>query len=348
MGHAKQAEGQRQVARPISIFDITPDRTQPRRAIPEALRGDWNGQPAGVPGLLDRMLRWKLEDEKPDHVLDMFRRLVTGEASDDERRMHEMSTDERESVMLATDALVSLATEVYRDGLINPITVAQDGEGYRLETGERRWLSFHLLHLLTGDEKWAKIPARLVERVDRFRQAAENSQRADLNMVARARQWSLLMMDAWEQHGRSFAAYEDCASDRAYYAQVQELYPPDNMGAAIMSACGVTSRAALSKYRDVLRLSDEQWQQADENNWAYGKIEGALTAVNTPVKPVRKPAGRQGIEREVSGVKKLFRKSGQGDRQTIIQQSVGSAAGRASFAGLTPPPLAFTLAGCAS
>src|SRR5690606_28550259 len=35
----------RQVVRPISIFDILPDFTQPRRVIPSLIRSGWSGNP---------------------------------------------------------------------------------------------------------------------------------------------------------------------------------------------------------------------------------------------------------------------------------------------------------------
>lgn len=278
-GHAQAQEGQRQVAKPISILDIYPDRSQPRRAIPDALRSMWNGQPSGIPALLDAWMRSQIPGRPADEIYGYFSSIISGK-----------EMDRGDGTPNLFDALLDLAAEIHRDGLINPITAAPPspstvrGSGYQLETGERRWLAYHLLQLLTGEERWARIPVRVVERVDRFRQAAENSQRADLNMVARSRQWALLMMAAWEQQGRAFTPYEQCSNDRDYYAQAYELYPPDGMGTAIMNACGVTSRAMLSKYRGVLELSDEQWARADDENWSYGKIEGVLTAVNAPVK----------------------------------------------------------------
>lgn len=40
------------VARPVSIFEIRPDRAQPRRAIPFLIRAEWDGQTETIPDLL--------------------------------------------------------------------------------------------------------------------------------------------------------------------------------------------------------------------------------------------------------------------------------------------------------
>lgn len=304
--------GSRQVAKPISIFDIIPDRSQPRRTIPEQLRLHWNGQPGGVSRLLDIWMQEQLPTRPHDEVRDYFLAIVRGQ------------TIESESPTLF-DALLDLATDIHRDGLINPVTVAQVSDNrYQLETGERRWLSYHLLYLLTEDERWAKIPARVMERIDRYRQAAENSQRADLNMVARARQWALLMMDTHEKEGRAFRAYGEYSADRDFYGQVLELAAPDGTVQTIMNACGVTSKAMLSKYRDVLRLSVDDWRQADAENWSYEKIEGRLTAVNHAVQRTpplsKKRRVKPTFEGRIHGIRKDFDKAGEGDRREIIKE----------------------------
>lgn len=299
------------VARPVSIFDIYPDMTQPRRTIPDVLRSSWNGLPASLPALLDQWLCWG-GALSAENAYEANRVLVRGE-SDIEYEIDAKFFPVQASLI----SLVQLAADIYRDGLTNPITVAPAGLGHRLETGERRWLAYHLMYLLFGDARWEKVPARSMERLDRYRQAGENTQRANLNMVARARQWALLMMDAWERQGCQFHAYEESGSDRAYYAQVIDMDAPDGTGQSIMNACGVTSRAMLSHYRTVLRLSDENWTQADDRNFSFNDIRGLLNAFN---KPKERPTPLDSLataEREIERTEKRYVKLGQGERRQI-------------------------------
>jgi hypothetical protein len=70
--------------------------------------------------------------------------------------------------------LAALAASIRRDGLTNPITVINLGnKRYQLETGERRWLAYHLLYQMLPDAKWRHIPARVMSELDVWRQAAE-------------------------------------------------------------------------------------------------------------------------------------------------------------------------------
>ena len=166
--------------------------------------------------------------------------------------------------------IIELAASIRRDGLTNPITVAPHGGFYQLETGERRWLAFHLLawfesHQEGGNpEAWHKIPARKVDRVDVWRQASENNARADLNVISKARQWAVLMMDL---NGlENFSPLDAFSSEREYYAQAIPLRPPYGKGGQLLNAMGVTSRSALARYRAVLMLPDEIWQGGDDFN----------------------------------------------------------------------------------
>src|SRR5690606_34285023 len=95
-------------------------------------------------------------------------------------------------------ALADLAGNIRRNGLMNPISVVRVGERYQIETGERGWLAHHLLRLLTGDDNWQYVAARVVERSSVWRQAGENSARADLNAISKARQFALLLMDLYQ------------------------------------------------------------------------------------------------------------------------------------------------------
>src|SRR6185295_9968390 len=76
--------------------------------------------------------------------------------------------------------IVNLAASIRRDGLTNPITIAPlDMEAFRVETGERRWMAYHLLYAFfdgkdgRADERelWRKIPARNIGQASVWRMA---------------------------------------------------------------------------------------------------------------------------------------------------------------------------------
>lgn len=262
-GSVRDAEQARGASKLLSIFDIAPDPTQPRRAVPNAVRVELS------------------PDATPKEVLEMWVRLC--ESGHDAALRWVMgimngaegvAPEKPGPIEAGLIAVLQLARSIQEKGLINPITVVKMNGGYIIETGERRWWAYHVLHNMSRqNEQWSKIPARVVDTFDRVRQANENTQRGDLNMIAKTRQWALLMM-AQHEATQAFMSYDDCPSDRDFYAQVSELYALD--GAVIRNACGVTSDAALSRYRGVLRLSPDQWLKADDEGWGRSKIEAAL------------------------------------------------------------------------
>ena len=251
----------------ISILDVIPDPQQPRRAVPSAVRRRWDGQPRTVPDLFQAWLR-AVEDER-GIAFDLGAYLLEHETE----RSHEgIGAHTPGPVEQSLLTVATLAASIRRDGLMNPITVAPISGQYRLETGERRWLAYHLLHAWFDgsddrpDERkdWAKIPARRVDTVDVWRQASENNARADLNAISKARQWAVLMMDL---NGReNFKPLTAFASERAYYAQAVELRVPYGKGEQLLGAMGVASRSALARYRALLKLPDVIWTGADDLN----------------------------------------------------------------------------------
>lgn len=257
-------------ARPIGIFEIAPDPTQPRRAVPSAVRGHLSSDVSRL------FADWEslAQAESADQVLFVNERLAS-QAISGEYQFGPMAT--------ALLELVTLAASIRRDGLTNPITIAQTEDGYQLETGERRWLAYHLLYDRTnGDSQWSQIPARIVERVDRFRQAAENTQRGDLTAVAKVRQYALLLMELRKGAGDTFAPYESFEHDRDFYAQVAGRAAPDGKNEVLLSACGIRTKSTASKYRDVLSLTPQQWTLADDEGLSFDAIKGRFAVTNSP------------------------------------------------------------------
>ena len=86
------------------------------------------------------------------------------------------------------DGIAELASSIKRHGVLQPIVVSREGEGYELVAGHRRVLAARLAGKTA-------IPAVIRDDVrDRLELAlVENLQRADLNAIETARAYKLLM-----------------------------------------------------------------------------------------------------------------------------------------------------------
>ncbi|MHB8629373.1 MAG: ParB/RepB/Spo0J family partition protein [Aggregatilineales bacterium] len=261
----------KQVAKPVDIMGIYADPMQPRRPIPSRVRRGWNGSPADVAELLQRWWGDVIEERgnRDFPVKDFL--------------LADTDIDRPQNVGLSESSfleLVVLASSIRRDKLTHPITIVRrQNNTYGIETGERRWLAYHLLHLFFPDEDWGKIPSHIVERFDVWRQASENSQRSDLNAIGRTRQLALLLMDLYRTQGATFQTFDELVSpgtsDRLFYAQVadgNEYRIPLGKSELLLNAMGLKHPGQLRHYRDLLRLPDEMWQQADDLNLKEGQI----------------------------------------------------------------------------
>jgi len=274
-GSIAEIDSGRQVAKPISIFDIYPDPLQPRRAIPSPVRIHWDGRPATTATLFDAWFRLATEERGEDFKIEPFL-LGLDEASRPEEK------DLIGPIYASLIDLLEMAANIRANGLTNPITVANASNGYHLETGERRWLAYHILNIYFEDEqeKWSRIAARVVEDFSVWRQASENNARANLNAISKARQLAILLMDIHQrQRGAKFKTFEQIVgqgeSDRAFYAQVADgdTYPViAGTGEAILTAGGFKTRSLMSEHRSLLSLPDEVWRIADDLNWTQGRI----------------------------------------------------------------------------
>jgi hypothetical protein len=273
---------QRIVARPISIFEIHPDPAQPRRTIPSRIREAWNGNPASVKQVL--MIWWGEIQRERGEALGIeeapfdIGAYLEGDVT--ERTNNETDDAKRGPLEQALFNIIMLAASIRRDGLTNPITVVHIGSGnYRVETGERRWLAYHLLHAWFDghdgrpDERsqWEAIPARIMDEVDVWRQASENNARDNLNVIGKARQYAVLMMDL---HGMdSFRGIHTFSNDREYYAQSADLSTPLGKREMLLNALGVSSPSVMTRLRHMLRLPDEIWQGGDDYNLPEDVLE---------------------------------------------------------------------------
>ena len=338
-----------QIARPVSIFDIQPDFTQPRRAIPSVVRQHWSGEPEELPRLFDAWLRLvnderkAREDHQPFDLAAYLSQdfLPPGVEGNDDEQADVPAQEHLGPVEKALLEVVALASSIRRVGLTNPITIAREGRGFRLETGERRWLAFHLLNAHFRHENWTKIPAHMVDRVSVWRQASENNARQDLNAVGRARQFAILLMDLRQEHnGDTFYSHQEILesgyTEREYYAQVADgdrYRIPYGQGERLLNAMGLKNAVQLRQYRALLRLPDDLWQYADDHNLTEGEIRKLtpetvtrVTVVDAehdieapPEHPLIEPTNRQRRNRVWTYATRLQSLSEQ-DRQEALKE----------------------------
>jgi hypothetical protein len=261
-------QGRPEKIQQIGIFEIWPDLTQPRRALPSVIRAMWDGQPVNLPAVIGEWLAL-IRDWR-----DVVMAVIDGE-----------EVERPEHLPVEVAALVDVATlaaSIRRDGLMNPISLVRFDGGHLIEAGERRWLAFHLLNAITGDSRWQVIGARIVPELNRWRQAAENNTRSDLNAIGKARQFAVLLMDllGWE----NFSPLEEFDDERDFYAQVAdgEVYRiPRGTGERLVNALGLKNSQQLRAYRALLRLPVDIWRAADDENWTELHIRQLSDTVST-------------------------------------------------------------------
>lgn len=300
-----------QVARPILLEQISPDPTQPRREVPSVVRN--RARENGLPEweMWHQMASRQLGSEIP------LKALLRGEGDGSETEKTGMP------LVDGFMSLVALAASIHEKGLVNPITVSPRGmDHYMIETGERRYQAYLLLYGVLGHKKYSKIVANKVPTVDVWRQASENGSRKPLNAIGMARQIALLIMALNED--KTYEPFEAYAGqcDRLFYAQVADGNThriPKGSSEKILQATGLKSRTQIAQYRALLDVSDDVWQQADEDDWTENRIRETvrpashtLTAVNVsaqnhdPIQPPMSIKKGQGPGTPATGDKVLY------------------------------------------
>lgn len=269
----------------LSINKLQADLSQPRRSMPSFLYKAWDGSADQVGALFEKWLQAVNEERGSNLQLRAYFNVADSERTDENAR-----DTINQSLEADFMAVVDLAVSIRRDGLTNAITVARNGETYLIETGERRWLAFHLLNLLFQDEdeaRWQNIPARIVEKVNIWRQANENNVRADLNAIDKARQFALLLMDLLQERGEQFKTMHETVqnggSEYDFYTQVSngdQHRVPRGRGEQIINAMGLKNIRQLSYYRNLLSLPYEAWLIADDYNLTERALRDCLQMAN--------------------------------------------------------------------
>ncbi len=283
---AKLGRGKEKIHQ-TQIESISPNLTQPRRAIPSSVRQYWSGS-SDLESMATFFKRWldEIELERQDlGIPELFplddyldgRETPRTSGIEKEEDLEQINNKQIGAKEKALMQVIELAASIRRDGLINPISIAQKDLLWEIETGERRWLAYHLLNWRIAGDEWEKIPARQVDGVSIWRQATENNARADLNAIGKARQFALLLMDVRaEKSGDSFADFNAFEHEQDYYAQVSDgnkFNVPYGMGEQLINAMGISDVGQLRHLRRLLRLPQIVWTVADDLNWSENFIQ---------------------------------------------------------------------------
>jgi len=350
------ADTQFQAIEAISIHNIVPNLLQPRYAIPHVLRNRFAVHADNMSDIFEHWLT-EIATERKHGKFDLDAHLI-GEGTDrgeqaakpEEDELTKISTEPTSSIEKSFLKIVDLAASIRRDGLTNPVSLVQRDNMYEIETGERRWIAYHLLYWKFGDNDllhngqkrdWSRIPARVVREVDVWRQASENNARDNLNAISRARQLALLLMDihGWE----NFVPFDEFDNEQDFYAQVSDgtqWRVPRGQGERLLNAMGLSDASQIRQYRALLRLSPELWQVGDEKDLTEGelrKLHAKSQVTLTPVtgtssktkkNPIEKLATdaiswREQLRKQISTTDKKTRKELRGlieDEITQLQQ----------------------------
>ncbi len=289
------ADSEFQPIEAVSIHEIHPNSIQPRYSVPHDLTDIFALHPSNV---VDIFERWIIEVqlERGQNDFDIINFLL-GTATDRGARAESdngegSAAGQPASVKeVALMKLIDLAASIRRDGLTNPISLVRHDGHYEIETGERRWLAYHVLYWKFGDGdkrpngsvvNWSRIPARIVTRVDVWRQASENNARDNLNAISRARQLSLLLMDLHGWH--NFSKFDACDNEQAFYAQVADGAAwriPRGQGERLLNAMGLSDASQLRQYRALLRLPGELWRKGDDEDLSEGELRKMRAALDS-------------------------------------------------------------------
>ena len=289
------ADSEFQPIEAVSIHEIHPNSIQPRYSIPHDITDIFALHPKNMVDIFERWIT-EVQLEKGQKDYDIVNFLLGAETDRGERAESQdgeapVSNQLAASKELALMKLIDLAASIRRDGLSNPISLVQHDGSYEIETGERRWLAYHILYWKFGDGdkrpngsvvNWSRIPARIVTQVDVWRQASENNARDNLNAISRARQLSLLLMDL---HGwKNFSKFDACDNEQAFYAQVADGSAwriPRGQGERLLNAMGLSDASQLRQYRALLRLPGELWRRGDDEDLSEGELRKLRAALDT-------------------------------------------------------------------
>jgi hypothetical protein len=147
---------------------------------------------------------------------------------------------------------------------------------YRIETGERRyWATWLLRDFIPNYDGDGMLPCIVIpaERSSVFRQAKENTSRTGLSAIAMARQAALLLLTVHDYEIPTVPVSND------FYRQALELdlRGKQEYTEAVLAAMGGIGRMHFSRYKGLLKLSDEAMELADRYDLDEKKLRPILS-----------------------------------------------------------------------
>lgn len=239
---------------------VRPDPVQPRRVLPERLHFAFHDNRLTPTQALRELVQAaqiaaRQRGRPFDGLLDLL-----PNADDESEDDHNVAVSPEENLLRD---LVNLAVTIRDDGQVNPLTVVDASDGvsrlFRIETGERRyWATWLLRDFIPGYTGDGMIPCIVIpaRQASPFRQAKENTARSGLTAVAMARQAALLLLAV---HGYEIP-YAAVTND--FYRQALNL-DLRNFSAEVLTAMGGIGRMHFSRYKALLKLSDDAMEIAD-------------------------------------------------------------------------------------
>jgi hypothetical protein len=256
---------------------VRPDPIQPRRVLPERIYHAFHDTRLTPTQALRELVQTaqlaaRQKGRPFDGLLDL---LPNPDDEGDDEQKAPLSPEE----ILLRD-LVNLAVTIRDDGQVNPLTVIDVSQGvtrqFRIETGERRyWATWLLRDFIPGYTGDGMIPCILIpaESYSPFRQAKENTARTGLSAIAMARQAALLLLTV---HGYELPA-SSVTNDFYRQALDLDLRSKQEFTGEILTAMGGISRMHFSRYKALLKLSDEALELADRYGIEEGKLRHVIT-----------------------------------------------------------------------
>lgn len=182
------------------------------------------------------------------------------------------------------DKLQELAESIKLHGVVQPVVVTREVEGYRLVVGERRWRASQLAGLKTIPALVREMTPQAVLEVALI----ENLQRHDLNPVEEARAFRFLIRE--HQLTQEDLAQRLGCSRPTVTNSMRLLNLPrsvqEDLEAGVLSA---------GHGRALLSLPDERartrvWREAMDGNWSVRQLEARVRALLSD-RPVQQPPG---------------------------------------------------------
>jgi hypothetical protein len=256
---------------------VRPDPIQPRRVLPERIYHAFHDNRLTPTQALRELVQMaQLAARQKGRPFDGLLDLLPN--PDDEGDDEQKSPVSPEEALLRD--LVNLAITIRDDGQVNPLTIVDVSQGvmrqFRIETGERRyWATWLLRDFIPGYSGDGMIPCIVIpaESYSPFRQAKENTARTGLSAIAMARQVALLLLAV---HGYELPA-SSVTNDFYRQALDLDLRSKQEFTAEILTAMGGISRMHFSRYKSLLKLSDEALELADRYNIEEGKLRHVIT-----------------------------------------------------------------------